>query len=241
MDAGSLDQCRSRTRNSGFWCRRTAPGSTWSHQRSAEPVHPWSNDPVANPPAEVAYIRDEESGELWSATPLPIREPAASYIVRHGFGYSRFEHTSRGIASDLLQFVPKKDSIKISRLKIANRSNKIAAALGHPLCGVGARQSAHPHGALHRHGDRPRDRALLARNPWSADFPGRVAFIGYGRPATDEQRRPAGIPGSLRLPGRAGRAPRPSRLVQSGRRRTGSVRRVADPVRTADRARRRRS
>ena len=41
---------------------------------------PWSNDPVSNSPAEAIYIRDEESGDLWSATPLPIR--AAGLFVR---------------------------------------------------------------------------------------------------------------------------------------------------------------
>jgi len=108
----------------GFLVSADGTGTTWSINAQQNQLTPWSNDPVANPPAEVAYIRDEDSGELWSATPLPIREPG-SYIVRHGFGYSRFEHTSRDIASDFLQFVPKKDSIKISRLKLANRSNKI--------------------------------------------------------------------------------------------------------------------
>jgi cyclic beta-1,2-glucan synthetase len=52
-------------------------------------------------------------------TALPIRIEAATYIARHGRGYSRFEHTSHGIESDVLQFVPLDASIKVSELQVA--------------------------------------------------------------------------------------------------------------------------
>ena len=40
----------------------------------------------------------------------------------------RFEHTAHGIALELLQFVPLDDPIKISRLKMRNRSNRTPAS-----------------------------------------------------------------------------------------------------------------
>ena len=39
-------------------------------------------------------------------------------------GLQPFEHASHGISLELLQFVPVDDPIKISRLKIANRSGR---------------------------------------------------------------------------------------------------------------------
>ena len=69
-------------------------------------------------------MRDEDTGEVWGPTALPIREKTASYAVRHGQGYSRFDHHSHGIALELLQYVPVDDPIKISRLKIANHSGR---------------------------------------------------------------------------------------------------------------------
>ena len=39
------------------------------------------------------------TGDLWSPTALPIRD-GGTYIARHGFGYSRFEHEANGIALD---------------------------------------------------------------------------------------------------------------------------------------------
>jgi cyclic beta-1,2-glucan synthetase len=187
----------------GFLVSADGTGTTWSINAQQNQLTPWSNDPVSNPPAEVAYIRDEDSGDLWSATPLPIREAGSSYVVRHGFGYSRFEHTSHDISSDLLQFVPRSDSVKVSRLKLANRSNKVRR-----LC-----VTYYAEWVLgnQRSGTAPfivteidRDTAaLLARNPWSVDFPARVAFMdmaGRQQAGTGDRQEFLGRYGSLAEP-----------------------------------------
>ena len=80
----------------GFQVTETGGGCTWSLNSRENRLTPWSNDAVSDPPGEVVYLRDEDSGTFWSATPLPIRE-RESYIIRHGQGYSVFEHTSHGI------------------------------------------------------------------------------------------------------------------------------------------------
>ena len=66
---------------------------------------PWSNDPIADTPGEALYLRDEETGQVWSPTPRPARDQAP-YRIRHGQGYSIFEHTSYGLDQELLIFVP---------------------------------------------------------------------------------------------------------------------------------------
>ena len=85
-------------------------GFAWAENSYFFRLTPWYNDPVSDPPGETLYVRDEESGQLWGPTGLPIRE-AGAYVVRHGQGYSRFEHTSHGVALDLLQYVPLIDPI----------------------------------------------------------------------------------------------------------------------------------
>ena len=70
-------------------------------------------------------MRDDKTGEVWSPTAIPIREASATYVARHGRGYSRFEHTGHGISANLLQYVPIEGSIKISRLRLTNESNLI--------------------------------------------------------------------------------------------------------------------
>jgi cyclic beta-1,2-glucan synthetase len=106
----------------GFQVAVEGGGYTWSVNSRENQLTPWSNDPATDRPGEVIFLRDEDTGELWGPTALPIRDEAAPYLVRHGQGYSRFEHAARGIELDLLQYVPLDDPIKISRLTIRNMS-----------------------------------------------------------------------------------------------------------------------
>jgi cyclic beta-1,2-glucan synthetase len=186
----------------GFLVSADGTGTTWSINAQQNQLTPWSNDPVANTPAEAVYIRDEDSAELWSATPLPIRESGV-YVVRHGFGYSRFEHTSRDIASDLLQFVPLSDSIKIARLKLANRSDRIRRiSITHYAEWVLGNQRSRMAPFIVTEIDAGTS-ALLVRNPWSLDFPGRVAFMDMGgreHTSTGDRQEFLGRYGSLAEP-----------------------------------------
>ena len=105
----------------GFLITESGGSCTWSLNSRENRLTPWSNDAVCDPPGEVVYLRDEDSGTVWSATPLPIRE-RESYIVRHGQGYSVFEHTSHGILQELLLFAPLDAPVKISLLRLRNRT-----------------------------------------------------------------------------------------------------------------------
>ena len=160
----------------GFQVAVEGGGYTWSINSRENQLTPWSNDPVTDRPGEVIYLRDQDTEELWGATALPIRDEDAPYIVRHGQGYSRFEHTAHGIDLDLLQYVPLHDPIKISRIRIHNSSTRtrrlsitayIEWVLG-PSRGASA-----PFIVTEIE---PETGALLARNPWSAAFGSRVAF-----------------------------------------------------------------
>ena len=46
------------------------------------------------------------------------------YIVRHGQGYTVFEHTSHGISQELLLFAPLDSPVKISLLRLRNRTDR---------------------------------------------------------------------------------------------------------------------
>jgi cyclic beta-1,2-glucan glucanotransferase len=187
----------------GFLVSAEGAGSTWSLNAQQNQITPWSNDPVSNPPAEIMYLRDQESGDVWSATPLPIRDAASSHTIRHGFGYTSFQHASRGIALDLVMFVPLEDSIKISRLKIRNRSEATRRlSITHYVDWVLGNQRARSAPFIVTERD-PESSALLARNPWSIDFPERVAFMdmrGRQESATGDRREFLGAHGSLAEP-----------------------------------------
>jgi cyclic beta-1,2-glucan synthetase len=151
-------------------------GSSWSQNAQQNQITPWCNDPVSNTPAEVVYLRDEKSGDLWSATPLPIRERSA-YVTRHGFGYSSSQHTSHGIALQLLQFVPLRDSIKIAQLTLTNLSSEARQlSVTHYVDWVLGNQNNRSAPFTITEID-AKTGALLARNPWGSDFGARVAFM----------------------------------------------------------------
>jgi cyclic beta-1,2-glucan synthetase len=160
----------------GFQVSVEGGGYTWSLNSQQNQLTPWSNDPVGDRPGEVIYLRDEDSGALWGPTALPIREETSPYVVRHGQGYSCFEHISHGIALELLQYVPLDDPIKISRLKIRNlsgRSRRLSiTAYVEWVLGVSRAVSA-PFVVTEIDAETG---AMLARNHWSAWFGSRVAF-----------------------------------------------------------------
>ncbi|WP_416411853.1 GH36-type glycosyl hydrolase domain-containing protein [Pantoea sp. App145] len=84
---------------------------------------PWENDPVSDLSGEAFYIRDEESGEVWSPMPLPIRG-TGDYLIKHGFGYSTFDHTQQGITSAMTVFVAESAAVKLTLLTIRNHSGR---------------------------------------------------------------------------------------------------------------------
>jgi cyclic beta-1,2-glucan synthetase len=164
----------------GFQVSESGSGYTWSVNSRENKLTPWSNDPVSDTPGEVFYVRDLEDGRIWGPTCLPIREEASPYVVRHGQGYSRFEHTSHGIALDLLQLVSPDDPIKISRLTLTNRSRRrrrlSVTAYAEWVLGVTRSRSA-PYVVTKID---QQTGAAFAHNAWNGEFANRVAFADLG-------------------------------------------------------------
>ncbi len=167
----------------GFLVSESGSGYTWGENSRENQLTPWSNDPVSDPPGEAIYVRDEESGEIWTPTALPIREETP-YVAAHGQGYSRFEHESHDIRLVLTQFVDPDDPVKISRLTLENHSTRrrslSVTSYAEWILGV-SRTAAFRFVLTSK--DEPTG-AVFARNPWTADFGGRVAFSALSVPAS---------------------------------------------------------
>ena len=139
----------------GFVATDSGLGATWSENSYHNRLTPWSNDPIVDPPSEVVYLRDDKSGEFWTATPSPAAG-AVKHVAKFGQGYATYTHRHRGLDVELTAFVPENDPIKILRLRIRNGASRRSRAerlllrglvlVGHPLALGGAHRHVDRHG-----------------------------------------------------------------------------------------------
>ena len=192
-------------------------GYSWAANSGENRLTPWRNDAVSNAPAEAIYLRDEDSGEVWSPTPLPTRADAP-YLIRHGAGYSKFQHASHGLEQNVRVFVVGNDPVKVIQLKLHNVSDRTRRVnvtyFAEWVLGTTHENTAPyivPEFASHLF-------ALLARNSYNQDFGQRVAFLAATREphgVTADRAEFLGIHGSFTFPAaleRVGLTPR----VQAG-------------------------
>lgn len=213
----------------GFQVSESGSGYSWAENSRENQLTPWSNDPVGDAAGEAIYVRDDDTGKLWSPTALPIRTEESTYVARHGLGYSRFEHVHDGIAVNLVQFVPVDDPVKVSILTIENQSGRSrhlsVTAYAEWVLGT-SRSASAPHIVSTLDSGTG---ALMARNPWNAEFGGRVAFLDLGGRQTawtadrteflgrnGTVERPAGLERGHRLLGAVGAGLDPCAALQAG-------------------------
>ncbi|MDD1750897.1 MAG: cyclic beta 1-2 glucan synthetase, partial [Methanothrix sp.] len=149
---------------------------TWSENSQQFRLTPWYNDPVSDCSGEALYIRDEESGAFWSPSALPARGKTP-YTCRHGFGYSVFEHRELQIASELWVYVAMDAPVKFCRLVIRNESSvprrlSVTSYIELVLGEIRSKTEMHVATEIDS-----RTGALLCRNPYNTDFPGRIVFL----------------------------------------------------------------
>jgi cellobiose phosphorylase len=104
----------------GFVVSESGGGFSWVGNSHFYRLTPWHNDPVSDTPGDVIYLRDEETGDVWTVTPGPIRH-ATPYLIRHEAGASVFSHEHTEIAATLTIGMAADDPVRIARLEIVNR------------------------------------------------------------------------------------------------------------------------
>jgi len=106
----------------GFQISESGSGYTWAVNSRENKLTTWSNDPVSDPASEIVYLRDEETGEYTSITSGPINDNGL-YTVRHGHGYSVFEHQSLAVKQKMTVFAAAEDPVKTWHITLRNTTD----------------------------------------------------------------------------------------------------------------------
>ena len=187
----------------GTLISESGSANTWSENAQQFRLTPWSNDPVGDANTEAFYLRDEETGHFWSPTLLPCGG-AAPYEVRHGFGYSQFEHIESGIRSHLTVYVAIDAPIKFAVMRVVNESGRarrlsVTGYLEWVLGDDRTKTAIHVVSEID-----PSSGALFARNSYNTEFAGRTAFFDVDEMAGSswcaDRREFLGHCGTLRNP-----------------------------------------
>ncbi len=216
--------------NFGTMVGESGLGCTWFGNSQTNRLTNWQNDPVSDPQSEIIYLRDDDSGAVWTPTALPAREKDA-YRARHGHGYTVYEHNSHAIGQELTVFVPTGadgagDPVKICRLHLRNASSR-RRRLTVTWFAAWVLGSVREDQQLHTITSRDEEcGALLARQYWAGAFAGHVAFAASSPRAAswsgDRTQflgrngslvRPSGLD-KIRLDNRSGAGADPAAVLQ---------------------------
>jgi cellobiose phosphorylase len=76
-------------------------------------------------PGRYIYLRDDESGDYWSASWQPVGKPLDQYksVCRHGTGYTILEAEYKDIRSEACYYVPQEADYEVWRVKVSNKGS----------------------------------------------------------------------------------------------------------------------
>jgi cyclic beta-1,2-glucan synthetase len=165
----------------GFTVSETGSGFSWAGNSAENRLTSWSNDPVVDRTGEAVYLRDEETGAIWSPTPGPAPATGA-YQCRHGAGYTRFLHRSHGLEQETELYASLEPAAKVWGLRLRNRTDRhrritVTLYAEWTLGGSREREAAHLVGRFDYS-----ERVLLAENRFAPPAGPPVAFLASDHP-----------------------------------------------------------
>ncbi|MCC6678860.1 MAG: glycosyl transferase family 36 [Phycisphaerales bacterium] len=126
----------------GFVVSQSGGGFSWYDDAQHNVLTRWEMDLVRDCHGKFLYLRDLESGELWTAAPAPLRPSYTSYSCVHEPGVTTFRTTYAGIAATWTMTVAPDDAAEIWTVELRNegprprpRKLRIAAVFDW-CCGV---------------------------------------------------------------------------------------------------------
>ena len=138
----------------GAQLSETGGGYTWAVNSRLNQLTAWSNDPVADPPAEWFLLQDRKTMEVWSVAPSAWGDDRVTYRVSNGQGYSVISHRRGDVEVTASWCVDAKNSVKQVQLRLVNRGQKTLQlrmiGIAEWMMGANRADRSTVHTALHR-------------------------------------------------------------------------------------------
>jgi len=124
----------------GFVVSQSGGGFSWFEDAQHNVLTRWEMDLVRDCHGKFLYLRDLESGELWTAAPAPLRPKYTSFLCAHEPGVTTFRTAYAGIEATWTMTVAPDDAAELWTVELRNqaarpRRLRIAAAFDW-CCGV---------------------------------------------------------------------------------------------------------
>lgn len=103
---------------------QTGSGFSWRENAQLSRVTRWEQDLIKDNWGKYLYLRDRETGDLWSGTWKPCMPEFDFFEVRHGLGYSVLKSRHRKIRTEKTIFVDRTEPIEVWRVRLTNEDSK---------------------------------------------------------------------------------------------------------------------
>ncbi len=202
----------------GLAVSQTGSGFTWIDDAQLGVITRWQQDLAQDSSGKFLYVRDADSGELWSLSPAPVWAKYDRYACHHGLGYSTFVTEFGGIRAEWTLFCHASETVELWRVELENLSDRSRrlelCAYLEWCCGVAPSPRREFHKLFIETEFDARRGAIFARNHmwevpteryghWNTDFP-YVSVLACTEPVLSAQGDKAaflGRYGALKSPG----------------------------------------
>jgi cellobiose phosphorylase len=108
----------------GLAVSQSGSGFTWIDHSQLAVITRWQQDLIRDTSGKFLYVRDPDSGSMWSLSPAPAWTPHDRYLCRHGLGYTTFETECAGIAARWTLFCHPIETAELWRVELANLTDR---------------------------------------------------------------------------------------------------------------------
>lgn len=108
----------------GLVVSHTGSGFTWIDNSQLAVITRWQQDLVRDSSGKFLYVRDADTGQLWSLAPAPVWAAHEYYACRHGLGYTTFHTRLAGIEARWTLFCHAQDTVELWRIELRNLTDR---------------------------------------------------------------------------------------------------------------------